>query len=53
MRGVGAVEDVAAALRIGATSVVVGAAITDPAFLTARFAVIVSGQGRVAPGQFG
>ncbi|HJP73104.1 MAG TPA: putative N-acetylmannosamine-6-phosphate 2-epimerase [Pseudonocardiaceae bacterium] len=46
-------EVAAAALRLGATSVVVGTAITDPAFLTARFATIVSGQGRVAPGQLG
>jgi N-acylglucosamine-6-phosphate 2-epimerase len=36
-------EAAAAALRTGATSVVVGTAITDPAWLTARFALAVTG----------
>jgi N-acylglucosamine-6-phosphate 2-epimerase len=43
----------AAALRVGAHSVVVGTAITDPAWLTAQFGHAVSGQGRVGPGHVG
>ncbi|MDN5545075.1 MAG: N-acetylmannosamine-6-phosphate 2-epimerase, partial [Rhodococcus sp. (in: high G+C Gram-positive bacteria)] len=36
-------EDAARAIALGADSVVVGTAITDPAFITSKFAAAVSG----------
>lgn len=52
-------DTAAAALRLGATSVVIGTAITDPAWITANIATEIqrqsshasSGQGRIGPGQ--
>jgi N-acylglucosamine-6-phosphate 2-epimerase len=46
-------DTAAAALRLGASAVVVGTAITDPAWITERFATAISGQSRTAPGQIG
>ncbi|HEY4453132.1 MAG TPA: putative N-acetylmannosamine-6-phosphate 2-epimerase, partial [Pseudonocardiaceae bacterium] len=42
-------DSAAAALRRGATSVVIGTAITDPAWITAQFDTAISGQSRVGP----
>lgn len=39
-------EDAARAIALGADSVVVGTAITDPAFITSKFAAAVSGAER-------